>query len=208
MVKLSDRNSHQGVAKQVHASHRCKHEGKIERKKARKAKRARLAAEAAEAQDERGSSLACPQLLGCAFLKLLALLMFRIRLHNAAGYLIKTETGTDKIQTRQSCHNFASFSPISPAGPLQLVAKLASSQASHMEDWEAEALKLPLVERCTHTNWKARSAAYDEILAACNGKPDDAKMAELGGCSTAAALCSRQHDSMVCYVCCCLCCLH
>lgn len=46
----------------------------------------------------------------------------------------------------------------------------------------AEAKKLPFEVRCTHTDQKALSAANDDILAACNGKPDNAKVAELGGC--------------------------
>jgi cytoskeleton-associated protein 5 len=36
-----------------------------------------------------------------------------------------------------------------------------------------EAKKLPWVDRLAHTNWKVRSAAFDDINVACNGVYDE-----------------------------------
>jgi cytoskeleton-associated protein 5 len=46
----------------------------------------------------------------------------------------------------------------------------------------ADAKKLALPDRVAHTNWKARSAAYEDISAACSGIYDDAdpRLAEYG----------------------------
>ncbi len=38
----------------------------------------------------------------------------------------------------------------------------------------AEAKKLPLPDRIAHTNWKVRSAAYEDVTQACNEIYDDA----------------------------------
>ncbi|KAG1659479.1 hypothetical protein FOA52_005506 [Chlamydomonas sp. UWO 241] len=43
----------------------------------------------------------------------------------------------------------------------------------------ADALKLPLRERCEHASWKARQAAYDDVRARCEkGGVDDTRLAE------------------------------
>ena len=47
----------------------------------------------------------------------------------------------------------------------------------------AEAKRLPWSDRIAHGNWKVRSAAFDDINAACNGvyDPSDPCLTEFGG---------------------------
>lgn len=47
-----------------------------------------------------------------------------------------------------------------------------------------EAKKLSYADRLAHANWKVRSAAYDDINAACNGvyDPNDPCLQEFGAC--------------------------
>jgi cytoskeleton-associated protein 5 len=46
----------------------------------------------------------------------------------------------------------------------------------------ADAKKLPLADRVAHSNWKARSAVYEDIAAGCKAIFDDSdpKLAEYG----------------------------
>jgi cytoskeleton-associated protein 5 len=48
----------------------------------------------------------------------------------------------------------------------------------------AEAKKLPMSERVTHTNWKARNAAYEDIKQACQRVYEDTDpcLSEYGVC--------------------------
>ena len=48
----------------------------------------------------------------------------------------------------------------------------------------SEARKLPLAERVSHKNWKARGEAYDSIAAACERAFDSDGVLEYGVCRT------------------------
>lgn len=74
----------------------------------------------------------------------------------------------------------------------------------------ADAAKLPIDERCSHANWKVRSAAYEQIKASCNSVFDssDPVLSEYGKfhCRIE-AVGSPSRPTVLCEVCCCSWCL-